>query len=121
MNMNKGKMPKFDYKSGNPWLAFDERDEYEDCISGNRQGLEALRDAVSAALEKKASNLDFHYSQVRGVVLVEGDPRETAKTKNTWKDAVAALFSLLLAATVVILGFAAVLFVFKFVKKLILG
>jgi len=113
--------PKFDYKPGNPWLAFDEREEYEDCISGNRQGLEALRDAVSAALDKKQSNLDFHYSHVRGVVLVEDDPRETAKTKNTWKDGVAALFSLLLAAIVVILGFGAVLYVFKFVKKLVLG
>jgi len=113
--------PKFDYKAGNPWLAFDEREEYEDCISGNRQGLEALRDAVSAALEKKESNLDFHFSHVRGILLVEGDPRDTVKTKNTWKDGVAALFSLLLAATVVILGFGAVLYVFKLVKKLILG
>ena len=112
---------KFDYKAGNPWLAFDEREEYEDCISGNRQGLEALRDAVCAALEKKESSLDFHYSHVRGIVLVEGDPRETAKTKNTWKDYIAALFSLLLAVAVIVLSFAAILYVYKFVKKLILG
>jgi hypothetical protein len=118
--MKSAQKPKFDYQPGTAWLAFDEREEYEDCISGNRQGLEALRDAVNAALERKDAHLDFHFSHVRGVLLVEGDPRESAKTKNTWKDGVAALCSLLLAATVVILGFAAVLYVFKFVKKLVL-
>jgi hypothetical protein len=113
--------PKFAYKTGNPWLAFDDREEYEDCISGNRPGLEALRDAVNAALEKKVAKLDFHFSHLRGVVLVEGDPRETAKTKATWKDWLAGLFSLLLTATIVILAVGGILYVFKLVKKFILG
>ncbi len=118
--MKQERRPKPDYQSPNPWLAFDERDEYEDCIAGNRKGLEALRSAIDQALEEKQSSIDFHFSHVRGVVLVEGDPRDTAKIrKNTWRDWLAATGSLLLLILFVLGSIFVVGITFKFIKRLI--
>lgn len=117
--MSQKERPKPDFKSPNPWLAFDEREGYEDCISGNRKGLEALREAIDRALVDKQAGIDFHFSHIRGIVLIEGDQRETARTKNTWKDWIAAAFSLFLIVAFVVVGFIAIGVIFKYIKKAI--
>ncbi len=111
--------PVPDSDNPNPWLAFDEREEYEDCISGNRKGLEALREAIDKALIDKQARIDIHFSHIQGIVLIEGDQRETARTKNTWRDWIAAAFSLILIVVVLMAGFVAVGVAIKYIKKAI--
>jgi hypothetical protein len=70
-----------EFKPNNPWLAFDERDDYENYLSGNRAGLELLRTAIDGALEKGQTSLEGQWLQIAGVVLVENDPREVYQRK----------------------------------------
>ena len=95
-----------------PWLAWDERADFEDCLSGNREGLLALRAAIDAALERGQAPLapPRTFFAVAGVLRVEGDPRATlAPTKPTVGSCFLGLLSALLG--VFLLGGGAVLLV----------
>ena len=89
----------------NPWIAHSEREEYEDCITGNAEGLTLLRDAIDRALTSKKEEINIPYSEIRGVFVIERDHRDVAPTKQTWSDKLKALFSMLLVVLVLVLGF----------------
>lgn len=54
-----------------PWAAWGESAKFEDCIIGNRAGLEALRDKISEALQKGAAQLPEKITTCTRVVVVE--------------------------------------------------
>ncbi|RRJ98974.1 hypothetical protein Ga0100231_000860 [Opitutaceae bacterium TAV4] len=116
---------KFKYRTGNPWLCNDNREEYEDCIAGNKEGLNALRNAIDEALEKGESRMSLHFSSFAGVVRVEGDPRETEPIqKNTfwgWVGAILyAVCGFALIGLVLGGGILFVLYLLKLARKFIL-
>lgn len=74
---------QFSYRTGSPWLSVDRRDEYEEFIAGNRAGLEALRDAIDTALNDGQVQIDIPFTDYPGVIIVDGDPRETEQGKPT--------------------------------------
>jgi hypothetical protein len=86
-----------------PWLAYNEKEEYEQCITGNEQGLRILRDAIDQALKGVAARIDINLSDFSGVVKIEGDQREKAVFKNSrWELFKASLAAL---AVPVVIGF----------------
>ena len=93
---------EFPYRPGNPWLGVDRREEYEEFIAGNRAGLEALRDTINTALNDGQAQIDIPFTDYPGVIIVEGDPRETEQKKSTAMDWIAAIVSFMLVPALVI-------------------
>ncbi len=92
-------------KPKNPWIAHSEREEYEDCITGNAEGLTLLRDAIDRALVSKKEEITIPYSDIRGVFVIERDHRDVAPRKLTWLDKFKALLSILLVVLVLVLSY----------------
>jgi hypothetical protein len=112
---------EFPYKSGNPWLSVDRRDDYEEFIAGNRSGLEALKTAVDKALIDGKAEIDIPFTDYPGIVLVEGDPRETNQQKPRFRDWIAGATSLLLMAILILGSFAVVIFLVKWLLRFTTG
>jgi hypothetical protein len=94
-------MPK--PKDSQPWLAYNETEEYEQCITGNEQGLRILRDAIDQALSGVTAKIDINLSDFSGVVKIEGDQRGKVVFKNSpWTLFKASLAAL---AVPVVIGF----------------
>jgi hypothetical protein len=110
---------EFPYRQGNPWLGVDRREDYEEYIAGNRAGLEALRDAVTQALDNGKSEIKIQFTDYPGIVLVEGDPRETEQGKPKAIEWIAGIVSILLVPTLFIAGTALVVVLSKWLWKLI--
>jgi hypothetical protein len=121
MTSQKDDLPsrEFTYRQGNPWLGVDRREDYEEYIAGNRAGLEALRDAVNMALDNGKSEIKIPFTDYPGIVLVEGDPRESEQEKPKAKDWIAGIFSFLLVPVLLIAGAATVVVLGKWLWKLI--
>jgi hypothetical protein len=109
----------FPYKPGNPWLGVDRREEYEEFIAGNRAGLEALRDAIEAALNDGQAQIDIPFSDYPGVVVVESDPLEIEREKPTAMDWIAATVSFLLVPGLVIGGAVVAVILIKWLWALV--
>lgn len=90
-------------KPKSPWIAHSEREEYEDCITGNAEGLTLLRDAIDRALVSKKAEITIPYSDIRGIIVIERDHRDSAPHKQTWPDKFKALLSMLLVIFVLVL------------------
>jgi hypothetical protein len=95
---------EFPYRQGNPWLGVDRREEYEEYIAGNRAGLQALREAIDKALQEGKSEISIPFTDYPGVILVEGDPRESEQARPRARDWVAAVFSCLLVPALLMAG-----------------
>ena len=92
---------------GQPWLAWDERADTEDCICGNAAGLRALRTAIDEALEKGQARIEVPFSAFPGVMRIDGDPRESFKpSKLTVSSCLVGLLSFVIVSTIVCGGVA---------------
>lgn len=117
-----GSSPReFPYKQGNPWLGVDRREEYEEFIAGNRAGLEALRTAIDSALRDGKSEINIPFTDYPGIILVEGDPRETDHGRPGVRDWIAGMFGFLLVPALLIAGAAIVGVLVKVLWKFMSG
>jgi hypothetical protein len=86
--------PSYKDKNASPvaWAAVAESAKYEDCIIGNRAGLEALRSKVDEAIQKGSAELPEHITNSMRVVLLEDlhNPEYEPK-KKTWRDTAGAI------------------------------
>lgn len=71
-------MKKLNDRISQPWLAYNESEKYEECITGNEAGLKALRSAIDKALQGEFGAIDLNFSDIGGVVKITGDSRESA-------------------------------------------
>jgi hypothetical protein len=99
--------------SPRPWVGVGESAEFEDCLIGNRAGLEQLRDAISIALSKGDSGLLVNPCSIsKVVVLDESTNPETSPKPKSWKDALALVGCALVIFPIgllVVLGFMSLL------------
>jgi hypothetical protein len=88
-NVGQNMAPSHQNKNATPvaWAEVAESAKYEDCIIGNRAGLEALRSKVEEAIQKGTAELPEHITNSMRVVLVESphNPEHEPK-KKTWRD-----------------------------------
>lgn len=111
-----------------PWLTWDEREDFEDYLSGNVEGLTRLRDAIDAALEHGQAPLGptRAFFSVNGVLRVDGDPREAyVPTKRTVGALMWVLFCAALGMLAIVGGTALLVVLFtllvRYLKYLLAG
>ena len=58
-------------ESSSAWVAFGESAKYEDCLIGNREGLEVLRSKIDEVLERGAASLPAQITGATRILLID--------------------------------------------------
>ena len=106
-----------------PWIDYNEKEEFEECITGNEEGLKVLRHAIDEALEGKFGKVNAHFTAIQGVVKISNDPRETVvivppKPFETIKAILIALVGVIFIGVLLATWFGLSAFIFKYLKHL---